>query len=205
MNAAYHSVHGSLQESMHVFINAGLLHHFQTNGSPAKILEIGMGTGLNVLLSIMINEDQKGAIHYTALEPHPLASDLFSSLNFCSVLNRPELQQTFGQIHLSPFETTVYLKDNFSLEKKAQTLQDALLPGEAYDIIYFDAFAPSAQPEMWSVEVFSKLHEALKPGGFLVTYCSKTIIRRAMEGAGFRVTKIPGPYGKREMVRAYKP
>ncbi len=197
----YHSHHGAIGESRHVFIEAGFQFCAQTLTTPAlSILEIGFGTGLNALLTYQIATQQKIPVGYTALELHPITETEAAALNYGSILS---LEETFTRIHQSPWEKTVVLDTCFSLHKIAGSL---LLPlnMDPVHLIYFDAFSPLVQPELWTKEVFEKLSTLLLPGGCLVTYSSKSVVRKAMVEAGFTVTKIPGPWGKREMVRAVK-
>ncbi|MBS1607414.1 MAG: tRNA (5-methylaminomethyl-2-thiouridine)(34)-methyltransferase MnmD [Bacteroidetes bacterium] len=206
MNVTYHSVHGAIQESMHVFIDAGLrfMVKKQLPTASLNILEIGLGTGLNVLLTLQETEKNKQMIHYTALELYPLDQHQYSVLNYCNELKRPDLQKTFLSIHNCEWEKSIYISPHFLVHKTNQSLTGYSTDSK-FHLIYFDAFAPAAQPELWTVEVFKKLHDLLLANGVLVTYCSKGDVRRAMQAAGFTVEKIPGPPGKREMLRAIRP
>jgi tRNA U34 5-methylaminomethyl-2-thiouridine-forming methyltransferase MnmC len=202
MNVSYHSIHGAIQESMHVFIQAGLrdsgvfdfigVHH---------VLEIGFGTGLNALLTLIEADKHKNRIYYTAIELYPLSEAEISQLNYCEQLNQPHYQRLFEKMHQVEWEEMFEITNNFRLTKTKCSLPD-FSSENLFFLIYFDAFAPNAQPELWTKEVFEKLYSMLLPGGILVTYCSKGDVRRAMQGAGFIVEKIPGPLGKREMLRA---
>ena len=201
MEVSYHSKHGAIQESMHVFIEAGLVPKINEGKTHLDILEIGFGTGLNTLLTLITARNI--SIHYESLEPFPLEEQMVASLNYCEQLGRPDLQDKFLQLHQSECGKTITIQPGFSFIKWPDKL-----PGYStekdFDIIYFDAFAPRAQPELWTMEIFRELYSFLKTEGVLVTYCSKSIVRRAMQAAGFQVEKIPGPHGKREMVRAIK-
>ncbi|MET0464017.1 MAG: tRNA (5-methylaminomethyl-2-thiouridine)(34)-methyltransferase MnmD [Chitinophagaceae bacterium] len=204
MKVMYHSIHGALQESVHVFINAGL--HYIKEKFPDQsmhILEIGFGTGLNALLTIQECLFSSTPVFYTSLEPYPLEIEKTSLLNYPGLLKSPELQEYFDQLHNSEWEKEISILSNFTLHKKKISLQN-FSSSPQFQVIYFDAFAPTAQAELWTTEMFEKLYQALLPGGILVTYCSKSIVRRAMEAAGFKVTKPQGPWGKREMLRAIK-
>jgi len=205
MNVAYHSIHGAIQESMHVFIRSGLDHIRDIfPGQPLQILEIGLGTGLNALLTLQEAERLQLPVHYTALEPFPLEQETALQLNYAGQLANPELQQHFIPVHTSAWEQDAALSPFFTIHKKNISLLEFSSP-PAFHLIYFDAFAPTAQPELWTKEVFERLHEALLSSGALVTYCSKADVRRAMQAAGLNVKKPPGPWGKREMIRATKP
>ncbi len=201
ISVAYHSYNGAVQESMHVFIHAGLRWYLGQNAyaRPVRIFEMGFGTGLNAYLTALEAGNKNFSVHYTAIEPFPLLPEEALLLNYAATKTEKSL---FAQLHQIAWNEDVLIAPNFTLHKQQERLSHFVL-AQPVDIIYFDAFAPSAQPELWTEEVFRKMYGMLRPGGALVTYCSKSIVRRAMQAAGFRVTKIPGPWGKREMVRAY--
>ena len=204
MNVTYHSVHGAIQESQHVFIDAGLKYYQQLHpGEQVSVLEVGFGTGLNALLSIIEAEGRETSIYYVALEPYPLTKDEISFLNYCQLLKRPDLQQDFLAIHECEWNKSLIASENIIMHKSDMTLK-TFTHSTKFHLVYYDVFAPSAQPELWTKEIFEKLHDLLHPGGILVTYCSKGEVRRAMQAAGFLIEKIQGPPGKREMVRAVK-
>lgn len=212
LQVTYHSHHGAVQESMHVFIEAGLrfitgqtlatdsiLQSGQT--SPLRIFEMGFGTGLNAYLTALEANRLQQPIYYTSVEQYPLIPEEAAALNYAT--NEDE-QTIFHQLHQSPWQTDVAITTLFTLHKQQTSLLD-FVAQQPVHLIYFDAFAPTTQPELWTEAVFHKLFNMLLPGGVLVTYCSKGVVRRAMQAAGFTVTKIPGPPGKREMVRATSP
>lgn len=202
LKVAYHSIHGAIQESLHVYINAGLYGsgHSQRPG-PYKILEVGLGTGLNALLTLIEAEKNNLNIYYEAIELYPLTAEEVNALNYCDQLDRPDLQSAFEKIHSCEWETVIAIKKNFVLKKIRADLTNHLTI-QQFNLIYFDAFAPNAQPELWTKEIFEKMHSMLESGGVLVTYCSKGDVRRNMIAAGFEVEKLPGPPKKREMLRA---
>lgn len=203
LNVTYHSKHGAIQESRHVFIEAGLrplLHRQET----LYIFEMGFGTGLNALLTLIEAEDHQQKIHYRSVEAYPLEAAMVARLNYCEQLQLPALKPLFGQLHTTPWDQPIPLTSWFTIQKD-HTLLFNLSTSQPFNLIYYDAFAPGAQPELWTVEAFTHLFNLLTAGGILVTYCSKGDVRRAMVAAGFIVEKIPGPPGKREMVRAIKP
>lgn len=205
LNVAYHSVHGAVEESLHVFVDAGLYEAKKAKpAQPLKIFEVGFGTGLNALLTLIEAEKNKTKVYYEAIEIDPLTEKEIKELNYCTHLNQTGLQNIFDQLHNWPWEKELALTENFTLVKRDLNLLH-LVPLGRFDLVYFDAFAPNAQPELWTKEVFDKMYAILEPGGILVTYCSKGDVRRAMIAAGFEVEKLPGPPRKREMLRATHP
>lgn len=200
---AYHSHHGAVQESQHVFLNTGLLYQLsrmELLTEPLRLFEMGFGTGLNAFLTAIMAEERKIKIHYTTIELFPLSAKEIALLNYTDALHH---QQLFQQLHQSVWEEDVVINPFFTI-RKANTGLASFISGQPFHLIYFDAFAPSYQPELWTEEVFKKLFEMTAENGVLVTYCSKSVVRRAMQAAGYTVTKPPGPWGKREMVRAEK-
>lgn len=201
MNVTYHSIHGAIQESLHVFIEAGLNYFLNRSTAQAiNIFEMGFGTGLNAFLTAIKAEETKTNIHYTSVETSPLSFEEASGLNYAEILGRAEL---FQQLHDCEWNELVFVNEFFTVEK-LQTNLLAFSSSRQYNVIYYDAFAPAAQPELWTKEVFEKMFSMLAGGGVLVTYCSKCDVRRAMIAAGFTVKKLPGPPGKREMLWAKK-
>ena len=246
----YHSIHGAIQESMHVFIHAGLEHwltnhlekinepehllnhhgekidhptdlnhhdeninqpthlnhHDEKINQPIRIFEMGFGTGLNALLSLQYAIEKNLIIDYITVEKFPIDASQYFQLNYNEQLNEPGLKDFFIAMHEVSFNQQLNIHPNFRLLKLKGDLEEILKTSsqldKTFDLIFYDAFAPSAQPELWTEEVFSLLIRLLSPVGFLTTYCSKGVVRRAMQSAGFSIEKIPGPPGKREMVRA---
>lgn len=199
----YHSVHGAQQESAHVFIAQGLKHAWE-GLDRICILEVGLGTGLNCLLTLDEALKSNTQVQYVALEPHPLQSHEYRQLHFPFMEGRPPLRQAFMQLHQGPFGERLALAPGFLLEKMPEGLLEARLPDQVFHLVYFDAFAPQVQPGMWTPECFEKVFAAMKPGGVLVTYSAKGAVKRAMRTAGFVLQHPPGPPGKREMTRATK-
>jgi len=198
----YHSIHGALNESVHVFIRKGFLDFidlFKTLKN-INILEIGFGTGLNCILTFIENLKLNISLNYTSLEPFPLEMEIIDKLDFN--LNSRQLD-AFRLIHQSLWGKPFDINKQFSLEKYKLELKD-FNADKFYDIIYFDAFAPSKQPELWKVDVFSKLFNLTSNNGVLVTYCAKGQVRRNLEKVGYFVERLDGPPGKREMIRASK-
>lgn len=197
----YHSVNGALQESMHVFIDAGLKN---TTANDLQILEIGFGTGLNAFLTFLEGEKLQKRVHFTSLELYPLEADIYNQLNYGKII-AAEKADIFLKIHQIQWETFGEVGPQFYLQKKKADLCQYDFGGEMYDLIYFDAFAPDKQPEMWNPDIFQKLFAHTNQGGILTTYCAKGVVRRAMQAAGYTVERLQGPPGKREMLRATKP
>jgi tRNA U34 5-methylaminomethyl-2-thiouridine-forming methyltransferase MnmC len=198
----YHSVHGAIQESRHVFINAGL-RSVCLGISRVEVLEVGMGTGLNAFLTYLESKTFPEKIHYTTLEPLPLEDDIVQQLNYPSLLEAEDEKHVFEKMHKLSFGQEEEFSPKFTFTRLKKKVQDADLL-QKYHIVYFDAFAPRVQPELWTEEVFRKLYEFLVTGGALVTYCAKGEVKRILRNIGFEVETLPGPPGKREMIRATK-
>ncbi|MCO5241388.1 MAG: tRNA (5-methylaminomethyl-2-thiouridine)(34)-methyltransferase MnmD [Chitinophagaceae bacterium] len=201
----YHSVYGAIQESLHVFINAGLHYRInhQKDATALHILEVGFGTGLNALLSLQAIENKQLTIHYHATEPFPLKEQEFSGLNYHTVLLCPDLALPFAGMHAHNSREPVPISPRFILYRYRETIQE-FRSQSLFDLVYFDAFAPDIQPELWTSALFKHIYGMMAVNGVLVTYCSKGTVRRAMTEAGFQVEKIPGPAHKREIIRAVK-
>jgi tRNA U34 5-methylaminomethyl-2-thiouridine-forming methyltransferase MnmC len=197
---SYHSLHGAVQESRHVFIREGLL-PLLPDAPLIRIFEMGFGTGLNALLSLMESTEAGVTIEYTSVEAFPLLPEEVAQLNYGRQLGAQEL---FEQLHAAAWNERVTISEKFALHKLHQKLEH-YTPAKPFHLCYYDAFAPAAQPELWTGEIFKKIFSLLLPGGRLVTYCSKSVVRKAMQSAGLVVEKLPGPPGKREMVRATRP
>ena len=197
----YHSTFGAIQESKHIFIEAGFKSK-AANTNKINLLEIGFGTGLNVLMTLqaMHNED----VNYWGIEPFPVAPELIKSLNYGEALSNKSLSQNFEQLHHAEWNADIELKSNFNLKKIRERIQDVELPADYFNLVYFDAFAPDVQPELWSELVFMKIFDSMKSDGILMTYSVKGIVKRALKSAGFKIEKLPGPIGKREILRAQK-
>jgi len=203
LNEHYHSINGAYTESKHVYINAGLLEKQKSGLQQLNILEIGLGTGLNLLLTK--NECTGFGIKalYHALEPFPLETELIAALQDFDLKKFGLDANLFSLIHGTTFEKEIDLSPELSFVKINSTLEN-FSSITTYDLVYFDAFGPQVQPEVWSEENFRKIFELMNPSGILVTYCAKGAVRRIMLSVGFTVERIPGPPGKREMLRATK-
>ncbi len=200
-NEQYHSKHGAIQEAYHVFIKSGLQ---EVASKEIAILEMGFGTGLNALITYLEAEKNDLTISYVGMEAFPVSAEELEQLNFVPELGIKRLGRVFTLMHSCPWEQHVEISDFFSLSK-CQADFKTLAEVELFNLIYFDAFGPRVQPELWTTTVFEKTFNALKNDGVLVTYSAKGSVRRAMQEVGFRVERLPGPPGKREMLRAVKP
>ena len=197
----YHSTFGAITESEHVFIRHGLQ---AINKDPVTILEIGFGTGLNSFLTYIESQQNKKSIQYYAVEKYPLETEIIDSLNYPAILSRSGSDSdVFKQMHDSEWDKNITLATGFTLMKIKTDLK-IFKPDFSYDLIFFDAFAPEKQPEMWTKEIFENLYDPLWPGGILVTYCAKGNIKRLLKQTGFQVEILAGPPGKRHMIRATK-
>jgi tRNA U34 5-methylaminomethyl-2-thiouridine-forming methyltransferase MnmC len=204
-NEIYHSRHGAIQESQHVFIKTGLDYVLEQNKTnTASILEIGFGTGLNALLTMLQAEKRNLKINYTTIELYPVDIATIKELNYTQQLGYEYCYGPYHSMHLVRWNEAHDVTPHFNFKKINASVIEHRFEPESFDLIYFDAFAPDNQPEMWSVDVFKAMYRALKTGGILVTYCSKGVVQRTMKEAGFAVEKTPGPPGKREMLRAIK-
>ncbi|HUM51415.1 MAG TPA: tRNA (5-methylaminomethyl-2-thiouridine)(34)-methyltransferase MnmD [Chitinophagales bacterium] len=201
-NQQYHSLHGAIQESMHVFINAGL--HFKIKSlNEISILEIGFGTGLNALLTLNEAIKSNTKINFTTIEKYPLDNDIIERLNYGFIISMDNSSALLNQMHACEWNSLTLISNEFYLKKVKLDFENIDFINE-FDIIYFDAFAPNAQPELWTISMFEKMYNALKTNGILVTYCAKGEVKRNLKVAGFQIESLPGPVGKREMTRAIK-
>jgi tRNA U34 5-methylaminomethyl-2-thiouridine-forming methyltransferase MnmC len=200
-NESYHSKHGAIQEAYHVFIKNGL--DFFVDKNEVSILEIGFGTGLNAFITLLESENSNQKIRYTGIEAYPLESEIYNQLNYHTQLNQIDKKDLFLALHQTKFEETSEITPTFSLEKHKLKFEDISFI-DSFDLIYFDAFGYRVQPELWSVQIFKKMYDALKTHGILTTYACRGVISRNLKENGFLVKKVPGPIGKREMTLAYK-
>lgn len=205
LNETYHSSHGALAESLHVFIRSGLEARWAQGLEQLSLLEVGFGTGLNAMLTLQAVLEQPGKqVHYTTLEPFPLQPETVAQLNYRELFPEP-IRPYFDALHAAPWNQDVDIAPGFVLHKVLGTLQEAPIPAGSIDLVYFDAFAPNKQPEVWEIENLQKCFEACKPGGLLVTYCANGQFKRNLKAAGFTVEPWPGPPMKREMTRGWSP
>ena len=198
----YHSTHGALQESLHVYIEAGLK---ACTKNEIHLLEIGFGTGLNAFLSLLESESGNIKIIYHTVEKYPLSLEKVLALNYSSLI-APQYSDTFTLIHFSPWETPIEISSRFSLVKHRLDFSKPAQfdPQIEFDVVFYDAFAPDKQPEMWTLEVFEKIFVLCSRDAIFTTYCAKGAVRRTLQTAGFVVERLPGPPGKREMLRGRK-
>jgi len=197
----YHSIHGAIEEGNHVFINAGLRHKAVLDNN-LSILEIGMGTGLNALLTYSEALKRGLSIYYHAVEAFPITTEEAKKLDYGNMI-KPNNPIFFENLHTSNWQEEQLIGENFSFFKEKTKFQE-IETDKRFDIIYFDAFAPTAQPELWTEEIFEKMYTLLKPKGVLVTYCAQGAFKRTLKKVGFEVEKLKGPPGKREMTRGLK-
>ncbi len=200
LDETYHSRHGAVQESLHVFIEQGF--NYLVNKQKPKsisILEVGFGTGLNALLTLTEAIKNELSVAYTSLETYPLGKEVWENLNY------PDPYHLLKELHQAPWQKWEDISPYFKLLKFEKSLQLVELESAQFDILYFDAFAPNKQPEMWEVPMLDKVVKTLKPGGVFITYCAKGQLKRDLKMLGLVVESLPGPPGKREMVRALKP
>ncbi len=198
-NEHYHSVFGAINESKHVFIEAG----FNFLNLPSiKIFEIGFGTGLNALLTYLESAKKEITVEYTGIELYPVTQDVIQQLNYTQFLS-DEAKKTFDQFHEVSWNKKIEISNHFHLTKIKADFNDYLFT-EKYNLIFFDAFAPEKQPALWSHQNFTKIYEAMDTHGVLTTYSSKGLVKQNLRNVGFQLERLPGPEGKRHMLRAVK-
>jgi len=200
----YHSTHGAVQESNHVYIRHGL-ERIAESRKQIHILEVGMGTGLNVLLTFQYAMKQQLDIHYTAVEAYPLEETIYQQLNYSHMIdNDDSLASIFNRIHDSQWNEEISLNNTFRFIKIDQKIQEVSLKDNYFNLVYHDAFNPDLEPDLWDEELFHKIYKSMTPESVLSTYSTKGIIKRALKACGFSIQKKPGPPGKREILNAVK-
>ncbi len=199
---SYHSKHGAIQETQHVFINAALRFKAVIQ-KEISVLDIGFGTGLNAYMTLLEAEKENLAIQYTAIEAFPISYQQATDLNYSALLKMKHFQPVFLKMHSTDWDAPTQLTDQFQFTKQ-QIKFETIAFTDQFDIIYFDAFAPNAQPELWEAGLLRKMYQALKKNGVLVTYCAKGVVKRTLKAVGFEIEALKGPPGKREMTRAIK-
>ena len=196
----YHSKHGAIQEAMHVFIKSGLS---LFSNRKISILEIGFGTGLNSFITFLEAPKYNIEVDYDGVEAYPVSYEEIEKLNYVAQLKANDYNSIYSDMHYQKWELKNEISSKFSLTKRKQFFNE-IEDVNSFDLIYFDAFGARVQPELWTEEIFEIMYKSLKEGGVLVTYSAKGSVRRAMQKVGFLVEKLPGPPGKREMLRAIK-
>jgi tRNA U34 5-methylaminomethyl-2-thiouridine-forming methyltransferase MnmC len=202
LNETYHSIHGARQESLHVFISNGLDFVVQREAKKSiKILEIGFGTGLNALLTAQYAKEKSVTVEYTTLEAFPVNESIWQQLTYAQSETERDI---FYKLHHEPWDQWTEVMPGFMLKKVNSTLQLVSFDHTYFDLIYFDAFAPNKQPEMWTLPMLQKTIDSLRTSGVFVTYCAKGQLKRDLASCGTSVETLQGPPGKREMIRAIK-
>jgi tRNA U34 5-methylaminomethyl-2-thiouridine-forming methyltransferase MnmC len=211
LNQHYHSVFGAVQESRHIFIETGLFPAIdkfpQGNRDETdclNILEIGFGTGLNALLTLVEAEKRVTRIHYTTIEAFPLEENYWQTLNYQHLQGSVDFSKVFARLHQANWNHAEEISRDFILHKIHGKLEAYQPPPGNFNLVYFDAFGPEVQPELWTEEIFRNIFRSLAPDGILVTYSVKGSVVRALKAAGFSTEKLPGPPGKRHILRATK-
>ena len=199
LNETYHSKNGAIQEAYHVFIKNGFS---LFEGKPISILEIGFGTGLNAFITNLESQNNNQTVDYVGVEAYPITQEEALTMNYANQIDASKTE-VFQKIHQIDWEIPIQVNTTFQLTKRKQLFQD-IVDIEVFDLIYFDAFGYDVQPELWSDKIFEKMFIALKSGGVLVTYACRSVIKNSMISAGFKIEKLPGAPGKREMLRASK-
>ncbi len=201
LNEHYHSSFGAVQESMHVFIRSGLM-NLPDEVSEVNILEMGFGTGLNAMLSWMFR--RRWRISYTTYEAFPLESEIVKTLNYPALPDFENTGDFFLKIHQAPWNQKVRIDPQFEIEKCLQPFENANLPENHFHLVFYDAFSPEVQPQLWTLEIFQKIFSSCHDGAILVTYSAKGEVKRNLQNVGFHVEKLPGPPGKRHILRGRK-
>ncbi len=206
-NEQYHSKHGAIQEAQHVFLRMGLQQYHSRPTykklTSIRILEIGFGTGLNALLTYFEAQRLGAIIKYTGVEAYPVTHKEAMAMEYASQLKEVNAQAIFDKMHMLSWESPQEVSENFTLNKRKQRFEE-IIDEDVFDLVYFDAFGARVQPELWNESIFQKMYSAMCTHGILVTYAAKGSVRRAMQAVGFTVERLPGPPGKREMLRAVK-
>ncbi|MEI7500181.1 MAG: tRNA (5-methylaminomethyl-2-thiouridine)(34)-methyltransferase MnmD [Bacteroidota bacterium] len=211
LNQHYHSTYGAVRESQHIFIESGFLHSIEIFNSVSgnktdclNIIEIGFGTGLNALLTQAEAEKHFLKVHYTAIEAFPVCESYWQALNYPQMIGSFDHSKVFTKLHQANWNEAVEISPHFTLHKILCTLESYQNTEDEYDLVYFDAFGPDVQPELWTEEVFIKIYKIMVRDGVFVTYSVKGTVVRALRSAGFTIEKLPGPPGKRHILRAIK-
>lgn len=202
-NTTYHSIHGTVDEASTVFIVAGLKFLTAKGLTSLEIFEMGFGSGFNALMALLFSEENSIPIRYTGIEAYPVSKEIYEELNYTKLLRKPHCKPLFLSMHACEWGKNINLNENFTLFKINERIENINLE-QIYDIVFYDAFAPSCQPVLWEEPAMKKMYDILIPGGVLVTYCAKGEFKRVLKRVGFLVESLPGPTGKREITRAIK-
>ena len=207
LDESYHAYNGALTESEYVYIEHGLNYYLQQSKHPSnkniRILEFGFGTGLNTILTLAESRQSDCKIHYTSAEPYPLPDDVIRHLNHGQLIKN-DFEALFNQVHNAKWDEDVNLTDAFTIHKAHLKIEELPNYGPQFDILFYDAFAPSKQPEAWTFDVLKRCSDLLSPEGLLVTYCANGQFKRNLKSLGFELVQIEGPMGRKEMTRAWK-
>lgn len=206
----YHSVHGAMLEAEHVYLKPNF-ERKAASQTEINVLEVGFGTGLNAFLTLCKSAELEIPVNYTSIEAYPLAPEIYGRLNYPEMYAKlfpcglkSDIGELFLKLHTSPWNEEIRLMPCFSLKKVNSFLQETPLPENTFDSVYYDAFAPQYQPELWTAGIFARISRSMKGGAVLTTYCCKGDVKRALKANGLKITKIPGFAGKREMLVAEK-
>ncbi len=210
---SYHSCHGALNEAIHVYLKPNFIQQAKTVKT-IYVFEMGFGTGLNAFLTFLYAYILKCRVVYTTIEAFPISRSIYNTLNYPTLcieqlqleypsINLLDFTDIFFNMHISEWEKEIPLSKSFTLIKHAQHIQNFSFPENQFDVVYYDAFAPQFQPDLWTPCIFQKLHRSMSPNGILTTYCCKGDVKRALKISAFRIEKLQGPKGKREILRAF--
>jgi len=203
MNETYHSTNGAVAESKHIYINYGLKECNPTIDT-TNILEMGFGTGLNAILTLDYSSRLKKQVNYFTIEKYPVTTNEIIELNYPETLGLQHIESDFLKLHECEFETHHKITPYFSFSKHHKDLKVITLEDATFHLIYFDAFAPQHQPDLWTLDILQKMYDCLLPNGFLITYCAQGQFKRNLKAVGFEIVSLPGPVGKREITKAIK-
>lgn len=203
----YHSTHGAVQESEHIYLGLALrerMSSWREGDAPLRLFEVGFGTGLNALLSWREAEERHIPLWYYSIEKFPITPELYEALHYEGLGEEREVKDQLLRLHAAPWDEAVELSPSFTLHKLRGDLTTCTFP-ERLSVIYYDAFSPESQPELWAEELFQRLGKVASSGAILSTYCAKGEVRRRLQRSGFLVERLPGPPGKREVLRGRIP
>ena len=205
LNETYHSRHGAIQESEHVFIKNGFRHILGIHpGKLIRIFELGLGTGLNALLTALESKKLAVPVEYTSIEPFPVSEEIIDQLNYHKLIKNPAVKDYFDRIHSQDWDIYNNIHPFFKFRKVHTTIQKYAGKNEYFQVVYYDAFAPNKQPEMWQSGILQKIYNFLGMNSIFVTYCAQGQVKRDLRSSGFIVNTLQGPPGKKEMIRAEK-